>query len=196
MKAYEFSGIGVSEYFFGKRHTEEKSDSETHAQFDARAWSQKVNLTDAGQCFIPPFALKNGLESAAKRIQLKVPGMGKCTFTKLFTQGILCVEPLLMSLDGKPLTIKDVKPKALFVPSSGKRGDGKRVDRTFPVLARWEFAASLVVFDEKITADVLARHLEELSRYIGFGAMRVEFGGINGRWKLDGLREVAMADAA
>lgn len=196
MKAYEFNGIGVSEYFFGKRHETSKSDGETHDQFDKRAWQEKVNLTSDGQCFIPPFALKNGLESAARRIQLKVPGQNKTTFTKLFTQGIFCVEPLLMYRNGKPLRLADVVPKPLFVPSSGKRGQGSRVDRTFPTLTTWEFHASLVVFDEKITGEVLKRHLEELARYIGFGAMRVEGGGVNGRWKLENFAEVELKEAA
>lgn len=196
MKTYEFDGTGVSEYFFGKRHDESKRDDETHEQFDKRAWRQKVNLTADGQCFIPPFALKNGLESAARRLQVKVPGQAKSTFTKLFTQGVYCVEPLLMYHDGKPLTIDDVKPRPIFVPSSGKRGQGSRVDRTFPTLSAWMFHASMTVFDEKITDDILIRHLEELSRYIGFGAMRVEGGGVNGRWKLSNFVEVEMKDAA
>lgn len=190
MKTYEFDGVGVSEYFFGKRLLEKKPDGETWDQFEMRVWQGKVNVTEKGQCYIPPFALKNGLESAAKRIGLSVPGMKGSKFTKLFTQGILCVEPLLMTIDGKAATIKDVRPNLLFVPSSGKRGQGGRVDRCFPTLTKWEFHASLILFDERITADVLRRHLDELSRYIGFGAMRVEFGGINGRWALNNLKEV------
>ena len=197
MKAYEFDGTGVSEYFFGKRHDTVKVDGETHEQFDKRAWTEKVNVMPDGQCFIPPFALKNALESAARRIQMKVPGQAKSTFTKLFTQGILCVDPLLMyHANGKPIMLSDVKPRSLFVPSSGKRGQGSRVDRTFPTLSAWGFHAAMIVFDEKITGDVLQRHIEELSRYIGFGSMRVEGGGTNGRWRLSNFKEVEMKDAA
>lgn len=193
MKAYAFDGVGVSEYFFGKRLESTKRDDETHAQFDARCWREKVNVTEDGQCFISQFALKNGLESAGKRLQLKVPGMGKSTFTKLFTQGLLCFEPLLMELDGKPITLDDVKPRVMFVPSDGKHLSKQgRVDKTFPVLTKWGFHATMIVADDKITIDILARHLEEMSKYIGFGAMRVESGGINGRWAMSNLQEVEM----
>ncbi len=197
MKAYEFDGAGISEYFFGRRLSSAKRDDETHAQFDARCWQEKVNLTKEGQCFISQFALKNGLESAAKRLQIKVPGMGKSTFTKLFTQGLLCFDPLLMFVNGKPVKLASVKPRVMFVPSDGKHlSTGGRVDRTFPILEEWGFHASLIIADDKITLDILQRHLEELSKFIGFGAMRVERGGINGRWKLSGLQEIEMKDAA
>ena len=76
----------------------------------------------------------------------------------------------------------DISPVPLFVPSDGKTGGSKRVFRIFPTVSSWMTHGVIHVFDEKITESVLQRHWIYAGKFVGFGAMRVENGGINGRY--------------
>ncbi len=182
----KFTVVGISDLMFGKHVSEPKKDDETHAQHEVRTWRQKVHVTPEGQCFLQPFAMKNGLESAAKWMSMKIPGEAPKTFTKRFASGILVVDKLLLyKADGSPITMDDIEPQELFVPSDGKRGSGKRVLKTFPTVTDWRADAIVNVFDNKITATVMERHLNEFGKFIGFGSMRVENGGVNGRCSIE-----------
>lgn len=181
---FKIKSAAGSPIMFGRPYDEKKLADETHDQFEERCWTQKVAKDKSGQCFVTGFALKNALESAASRLQIKVPS-SKGTFTKLFRQGVRCFGPFpLAKRDGKPLTIKDVDPIKLFVPADGKRGSAKRVMRVFPTANNWEAEVEVHVVDKRITEEVLRRHIEEVGQYIGFGSMRVENGGINGMFEV------------
>lgn len=178
--------IGVADLMFGKHVPELKADDETHEQREQRTWKQKVHLTKEGQCYLPPFALKNGLESAARWLSLKIPGEGHKTFTKRFVAGVLVSDKLLLfDKVGKPIGLDAVEPVPIFAPSDGKRGGPKRVFRIFPTIHDWQTDVVIHVFDNKITANVMERHLKTVGQFIGFGSMRVENGGINGRFAID-----------
>jgi hypothetical protein len=195
MLCVSFEIIGVSDLMFGKNVTEKKRDDETHEQKEFRTWQQKVHLTTDGQCFIQPFALKNCLESAARWLSMSIPGEGKKTFTKRFTSGVLVTEKmLLVDSKGKPLTIDDVEPIEIFAPSDGQRGSKKRVVRIFPTIHEWRSKGEAYLFDSKITEDVFRRHITAAGKFVGFGSMRVENGGINGRFAVENLssKEIEM----
>jgi hypothetical protein len=178
-----------SELFFGKMVMDKKQSKETHEQHEERTWKNKVHTDKNGNVFIQPFALKNGLESAARWISMPIPGEGKKTFTKRFTAGTLVVDRIyLKDHDGKQITIDEVDVKWLPVPSDGKRGSGKRVVRGFPYVTEWQADCSIIIMDDKIDEDVLAEHLETMGMFIGFGSMRVENGGTNGRFTVDSLK--------
>lgn len=192
MKTYRVTLTGVSEMFFGRPVLEPKLKNETHEQHDARTAPQKVYVEQIGErkgtVYIQPFALKNGLESAAKRIQRPIPGQGKSTYSKLFRQGVMCVEKIyLTDHAGKPLTLDDVKMLRIFVPSDGKRGSGKRVWRTFPQVTEWAAVGVIHIVDPKIDEEILTEHLVEFGQYIGMGSMRVENGGIAGRFAVESV---------
>lgn len=181
---YNFRLTGISSLMFGKHIEEARNSDETHSQFDQRTWKLKVNERN-GQCCINPFAIKNSLESAASRLSMKI-GAGRGTFTKLFKQGVMVVDWLMLEKPGgKPLMVDDVQPLPLFVPADGKRGSGTRVTRVFPVVHEWESDVSVMVLDGRITEEVLMRHLVEAGGFIGVGSMRVENGGINGRFSVE-----------
>lgn len=192
MQTFDVDFVGVSELFFGRPVMEKKKADETHEQFEERTWQQKVHVNKYGRVFIQPFALKNALVSAAKWLNKKIPGEGKSTYTKRFRAGVLITDPLpLVNDKGNPVTLKDIEARPLFVPSTGVQGDSKRVIRIFPVLSSWRCTGRVMVFDGKITADILEEHLESVGKFIGFGSMRVQNGGINGRAAIENFREVA-----
>lgn len=181
MQEQQFKLTSISPMFFGAPVLEERQSDETHEQREQRLWTKKVHQTPDGQAYIQPFALKNALESAGSRLNMKLTG--KATYTKLFRQGVMVVDPLLLSKpDGSKISISDINPRPLFVPSDGKRGGGKRVMRIFPELQEWTTIATITVLDPRITPEVMLKHLEEAGKFIGFGSMRVENGGITGRF--------------
>lgn len=178
---YQFALISAAPLFFGAPIFEKKKSDETHEQFEERTWPMKVRQTEEGHVYIQPFALKNGLEAAGSRLNMKLTG--KATYTKLFRQGVMVNENIILQdKSGKPITIADVKPIAMFVPSDGKRGSGKRVMRIFPQVQQWMATVEIVCFDKRLTEEVVKAHLEEAGKFIGFGSMRVENGGVAGRF--------------
>ncbi|KKM99274.1 hypothetical protein LCGC14_1149490 [marine sediment metagenome] len=182
----KFTVVGISDLMFGMYVSERKKDDETHDQHERRTWRKKVAVATDGQCFLQPFALKNGLESASQWLSLKIPGESRKTFTKRFIAGILVVDKLLLyKADGSRITLDDVEGRELFVPSDGKRGGSKRVIKIFPTITEWRADAVVHVFDNKITGDVMERHLDAFGKFIGFGSMRVQNGGINGRCAIE-----------
>jgi hypothetical protein len=66
---------------------------------------------------------------------------------------------------------------------NGVRGDGKRVNRTFPQVPNWKGTATFVILDDTVTKPVFERHLKEAGRFVGIGRFRPENGGLNGRFE-------------
>lgn len=177
----KFNIVSAACMFFGAPVFEKRKSDETHEQLEERVWRQKVRTNDRGQVYIQPFALKNALEAAGSRLNMKLTG--KATYTKLFRQGITINEDILLyTHEGKPVTIENIVPIPMFVPSDGKRGSGKRVMRIFPQLQAWQAEVEILIFDQRLTREVVRTHLEEAGRFIGFGSMRVENGGVAGRF--------------
>jgi hypothetical protein len=186
MQDQMFRLTSVSPMFFGAPVLETKRSDETHEQREERLWPKKVHTTPEGQAYIQPFALKNAIESAGSRLNMKLTG--KATYTKLFRQGVMVVNPLLLeTMDGKPVTVEHIHPRPLFVPSDGKKGSGRRVMRIFPEVMAWTAVATVTVLDPRITPEITLAHIAEAGKFIGFGSMRVENGGINGRFSVEAV---------
>jgi len=184
----KFEVCGVTDLMFGKPTVSKRRDDETYEDHEQRVWPEKVPVTSDGQCYINPFAVTNSLVEAAKWLKRKVPGERGATFTKRFQCGISPGERMLLfKTTGEPVTIEDVDPVLLFVPSDGKHGGPKRVERIFPTLHSWIARGSLNVFDGKISKEQLHDHLMCVGQYVGWGAMRVANGGINGRFSVSQL---------
>jgi len=197
MKTATVTFTGIADLMFGAHVANIKRDDETHDQYEERTWQGKVRVNGDGQVYLQPFALKNALESAAKWLSMSIPGEGKKTFTKRFASGVLVAERMLLyTAAGDPITIEDVEPLKIFAPSDGQRGSGRRVFRVFPLVRDWQTQAEIVVFDNKITDAVLEKHLVAAGKFIGFGSMRVENGGINGRFAVSDLKVVETEDIA
>lgn len=178
-----FTVQGIADLMFGRAFREKKPDNLTHAQWEELTWQRKVPVTADGQVYINPFAVTNSLVTAAKWLGRKVDG--KSGFAKRFQCGVTPGDKVLLYAANKePLTINDIEPVFLFVPSDGKHGSGKRVERIFPTVHEWIGTGSVFIWDGKITAEQFRDHLEAVGKFIGWGSMRVENGGINGRFAL------------
>lgn len=179
----------ISPYSQGRIVSSEKLAKETHEDHDARTWREKLHVDEDGKVFIPPMAFKCGLAEAAKYLSIQIPGAGKATYTKHFEAGVLVPEPVPIGIDAAK-----VESERLFVPASGKRGDGKRVWRTFPLIRQWSGTVVFMVLDEVIlqtyadtTKPVFQHVLEQAGQIIGIGRFRPRNNGYYGRFIVEGM---------
>jgi len=171
---------GKSPYCQSKHHDTPKLDKEGYEEHEKRTWRERMHVNEKGNVVIPALAIKNCLSEAAKFLSVQIAGKGKATYTKHFEAGVLVV-------DNSDLGIKkaDVNSQSMFVPSSGRRGDGKRVTKYFPVMPQWGCTAEIFILDETITKDVFLKHIEEAGKFIGLGSFRPRNNSIFGRFDVE-----------
>lgn len=172
----------VSPYSQSKVIREDKKDKESSKDFELRTWRERISCDADGNCFIPPMAFKNCIASAAKYLALQIPGKGKATYTKHFEAGILVAEPMAMGVKKEA-----VDGEWMFVPASGKRGDGKRVWKCFPVFPQWWGEVAFHILDDTITKEVFEQVLEEAGKFIGIGRFRPINNGYYGRFSVESV---------
>lgn len=168
------SPYGQSKYIEAKR-----GDKESAADFERAHWRDRCHVDDKGVVFIPPMCFKKALEEAAEFLSQKIQGKGNQTWTKHFIAGILVT-------DGLSLGIKkeDVQGTTLFVPADGKKGGGKRVEKTFPTFQHWDGDVTYYVLDDTITPEAFEYHLRESGNFIGLGFFRPRRAGYWGRYSV------------
>lgn len=154
-----------------------KLEKENSSDYEKRVWRKRLHSTEDGFVFIPPTAFKNCLSEAAKFLSLQIPGKGKATYTKHFEAGVLVVEPLIL-----PIKAEAVDCQKLFLPSTGVRGDGKRVVKFMPFIPNWAGKVEFVVMDETVTEEVFTKVLTEAGKFIGIGTFRPRNNGYFGRF--------------
>jgi hypothetical protein len=176
----------ISPYSQSKVITEKKKTGESHEDHEERTWRQRLHVTPEGFVFMPPMAFKGAISEAAKYLGIQIPGKGKATYTKNFEAGILCTDGLVL-----PIKAKDVEPERLFVPASGKRGDGSRVWKTFPKIEFWEGDVTFHIIDETVLqtfgdsgVTVFEHVLSQAGAFIGVGRFRPRNNGFYGRFKV------------
>jgi len=160
-----------------------KKEKESSKDYEQRTWMNRLHVTPDGRVFIPPMSFKNCISEAAKFLGQQIPGKGKATYTKHFEAGILVPDPVVL-----PIKATEVEGLWLFVPASGKRGDGRRVWKCFPVIKEWSGDVTFLIFDETVTQDVLKYHLEQAGKFIGVGFFRPRNNGYFGRFSLEKLK--------
>jgi len=196
----EFEIVGTSPLSFSAPIQSLKNTGEGNDAFEERTWRERLRVNAEGNGIITPMAIKNCLSECAKYLSESVPGKGKATYTKHFEAGVLVTEPLVViQSDGSTVTRKDVKPNRLFVPASGKRGDGKRVWRTFPIIQDgWTAKGSLYAMDPVLAdkPDKIAEYLGHAGKFIGIGTFRPRNNGYFGRFIVKSFKSQQMKDAA
>lgn len=179
MKTVKAHLESVSPYSQSRYYAVPKLEREIPADYEERTWRERMHVDKSGRVYIPPMAFKNCVAEAAKYMSEQIPGKGKSTYTKHFEAGVLVVDSLVL-----PVTRDDVAPERLFVPASGKRGDGKRVMKVFPLIPEWSGVATFHVLDEIITEEVFRRTLEAAGSFIGIGRFRPRNNGYYGRFRV------------
>ena len=158
--------------------------TESAKDYEERTWRERCHVNgDGSHLYIPPMAFKNCLAEIAKYLSVQIPGKGKSTYTKHFEAGVMVLDGLSL-----PETKEAVDGEWLFVPSSGRRGDGKRVSKCFPIIRSWKGDVVYHVLDDVITPDVFDQHLRDAGNFIGIGRFRPRNNGYYGRFKVNSVK--------
>lgn len=185
LKTIETVLSSTSNYSQSRWHNSEKLSKETHADYEARTWRNRLHVDKDGMVFIPQMAFKNCLAEAAKFLSVQIPGKGKATYTKHFEAGIILVDDIPLGIHKD-----DVEGEWLFLPSDGVRGSGKRVQKCYPLIRDWKATVKWIIADETITLDVFQYHLIQAGMFIGIGRFRPRQNGYYGRFTVEGIKEV------
>ena len=171
--------VSTSPYSQSKFYQTPKLAKELPQDYEERTWRDRMHVNSDGYVFIPPMALKNCLQEAAKFLSRQIPGKGKATYTKHFEAGVLVTDPIVL-----PFKKDEVDGEWFFVPADGKRGSGRRVMKCFPVIPDWTGEATFHILDDVLTEDAFIEHLREAGNFIGLGRSRPRNAGYYGRFKV------------
>lgn len=181
MKTAKVKFEGISPLSWSKPVMVAANDKESKSDYEARTWKERLHYGDDGNVIIPAMAFKNCLSEAAKFLSIQIKGKGKATYTKHFEAGVMVTDNTPIA----PMVSRDtVEGEWLFVPSDGKRGGDKRVEKCFPVIRKWSGEVTFYILDETITESVFKSHLEQAGSFIGVGRFRPRRNGIYGRFKI------------
>jgi hypothetical protein len=164
-----------------------KDKGEKDSVYEERVWRERIHVNPAGSVFIPSMAIKNTIEGASQYLSENIEGKGKATYTKNIRAGILiAVSPVLLRKDGKAMTLADVKPERVFVPSNGKRGGSTRVWKIFGDFFDWHAEVEIHLIDRLLIDDSerIEKYLSHAGTFIGLGRWRPQNGGLYGRFKV------------
>ena len=172
---------------FGKKISSQKETGENYDAFEKRTWRERMHVNDKGLVIIPCNALKRTLENVAQYLSESVPGKGKATYTKHFKAGIMVIQDILLE---PPMKAKDVEGVWMNVPSDGKRGGSKRVDRCFPVIMQWSGLAEIILQDPLLidNPDKVEEYLSHAGKFIGLMSMTPRSGGSFGRYSVKSFK--------
>jgi hypothetical protein len=187
MKIVTFHLTGASPYSQSRPHLDEYLDGESHDDFRRRTWRSHLHVDKDGWVFSTPASIKNCLSESAKFMNIGIPGKGKSTYTKHCEAGVACIEPIRLGIKAA-----DVQSETLFLPADGRRGSGKRVWKTYPILPEWSGDVELVILDETVLQTskrtgnpVLQDIAESAGQFIGLGRFRPKNNGWYGRFTVE-----------
>ena len=189
---------GMAPLSYGKALESQKKSGESDDALDARAWRERMHINKDGNIFLPGMALANGLWATAKYLSETIKGKGKATWTKHFLQGILIVDDITVTHNGKPIPAESVEGERLFVPSDGVKGSGKRVWRTFPTVPQWEASFTFYVVDQLLVdkPQKIEEYVKHMGMFNGFGRWAKRVGGMYGLFSVEGFEYEEVVDMA
>lgn len=172
----------VTPYCQSRFHNTPKLNKESADAYEKRTWRERLHVDENDQIVIPGLAFANCIKNAARHLKQQIPGKGKTQWTKYFEAGIVVLEDIPTGV-----MKHEAIEKQMFVPSTGVRGDGKRVMKSYPILVPTEkspikLTVPFRINDETITAEVFAYHLMQAGSLIGVGSFRVANCGTFGQF--------------
>lgn len=179
--------VSAGPLLFGKKISSERNTGESHEAYEKRTWRERMHVNAEGNVFIPACALKRTLENVAQYLSESVPGKGKATYTKHFKAGIMVIEDIVLE---PPVKAKDVEGVWMNVPSDGRRGGSKRVDRCFPVILQWRAHAEIILQDPLLidAPEKVEEYLIHSGKFVGLMSMSPRNGGSFGRFSAENMK--------
>ena len=167
---------------------EDRPETTSKGDFEQERWRERMLSDEDGTPMLPRLAINNCLTEAAKALRAKVPGRKGSEFGAVFARCLIPPDAdVRLEVD-----IQDVKPVTMFVPSDGKKGGGKRVNRVFAQIDNWKATFTVVALDNAITKEIMELVASYASMCVGFGAMRPgnKNCGQCGRFKVISIEEI------
>lgn len=184
MKVCTVTLEGISNYSQSRMHSAPQFEQESADEYAKRTALEYLHFDSKGHVFIPPMAIKQSIENAAKYTQRKIPGKGQATYTKHFKSGLAVVEPLMLyNAAGEPVMKNSSPVEKLWLNSDGVKGGGKRVWKYYPYIeSGWTAELQAHILDDTISEEIFLTTLGEAGRFIGIGRFRAANGGYYGRY--------------
>lgn len=179
MKVCKIKVHSSSKYQPGRAISSPMQDNEDHTDHEIRCWRERVHADEKGVCYIPRHAFKKSFDTASRMLG-KIPGKGNCTWLKPFMSGVRVRYHLSLGIEQSK-----VNGENLFVPSDGKVGGGKRVNKRFPTFSSWSGELECWILGDDITPSVFERAVALAGSNVGVGTWRLEKGGDNGGFIAD-----------
>ncbi len=187
MKICNVTLEGVSQYSQSRMHSAPKMEQEGADEYALRTALEYLHVDPrTKQVFIPPMAVKQSIEGAAKYMQRRIPGKGQATYTKHFKSGLVVAEPIMVfRADGSPVLKHECEVEKLWLNADGVRGGGKRVWKYYPYIAAgWRGELRAHIIDDTLTEESFLQHLGEAGIFIGLGRFSPRNGGYYGRFSI------------
>lgn len=176
---------GLSPYSPSRFYEMTKLEGETADNYEKRTWRERAHVNEKGFIILPVMGFKNGLDDAASRLSMKIPGMRNRTYKQYFESGTMVVDEIPIE---PHLKKEDPEGEWLMVPPDGIRGSGKRVKKCFIRIANWAATVRFHILDPTITETVFAAHMEVFGSFIGIGRFRPARRGFYGRFAVQKIK--------
>ena len=185
-----------SPYSQSKYHKTVKLPGELSGAYEERTWRERLHYDSENNVYIPGTQFANAVRSAAKYLNIQIPGKGKSTFTKNFDSGIMVTDNIYIGVKkddvereytcvtANGLKKDNVVGEWVYVPSDGRVGGTTRVEKCFGKIAEWEGTLEFHILDPIITEDVFLKVLEAAGSLIGVGRFRPRNRGWYGRFEV------------
>ena len=178
----------VSPLSQSRRHYEDKNAEEDDGQYDRRTWRSHLHTNDDDNIVIPNMSFKFCFDDAAQRLSITKKGQSK--WTKPFQSGVLIPEPMDTGLSSEKAW-----PETIEANADGRRGSGKKVPRTYPMISEWEGTLEILCINPEIYGaekneklHLVTRIIEFAGACVGVGRFAPRVGGYLGRFSLEDLK--------
>lgn len=158
-----------------------KAGDEDGKTYEEREWKTKFHSREDGTLLVPSMGLRNSFAQGGKDEGI---GRGAARAKNLIRTATIPSVPYY-ELDKK---VSDLRGEWRMMPSNPARDSGARVPKLLPMLDEWSVTGELQIVDERLTEDLMARCITRGGFTCGVGALRVEGGGVLGRYKLVSLK--------
>lgn len=151
----------------------------SHKKFETDHWRDRFHSTPDGRVVIPRMAWMQCLRESAQRFPVKI---GMKSAHGYFLCGIMVEEDTVLNVK-----LADVPGYWKDVPSDGRPGGGKRVDKCFGAIQEWSATVVFTIYIEQITKEIFAEVARNAGLCIGVGCWRIGRGGLHGRFSIPSI---------
>jgi hypothetical protein len=176
---------GLTPYSSSRVVDETKAKGESHEDHDKRTWRDKAHVDEGQNVYIPGVGFKLSLDEVSSLLNEKIKGKGNQTYSGIIRTGVAAMSDLHLGMKKS-----DLKSITIFANLDGKRGGGKRGNRTFPYVPAWEGSVEFRIFNDDLPEEVFERYLTQAGLLTGVGRGRPGKGcpAGNGRYQPVGFR--------